>query len=437
MTAMLKEADLKWKASLEPEYNVARPDWTPALARKAYDDAHRGELEGAADLCDAVMSDARVRAVFQTRTNGLLGNKLSFEALGDGRRSAQVIRALDDDAEFWDMYPESALTQVFTWGLLLNIGLAEIVWVRNPDRENKWQQRLEPKHPRNLRFDFETRQWFLRIASADGFGTEEIVIVPGDGRWFMYQPFGENTPWMRGLWWPIALLWLSKQFADFDWGRRNEARGRSALVGTTPDGSGDQDRKTYAQQLAVLRTQLGIVLPPGYDLKSVEFGADDHETFATRISACDAGFAIIVLGQNLTTEVKSAGSYAAGRSQERVRQDYLEQDAEQMSTSIRNHALVYFANVRFGDAMLAPFPVYATEPPENLANAANVIARASEALDRLLARNVPVDVPAYLKRFKIPMAEGKGELITGSTAPTPPAVPPAKDGKKANDNGQS
>lgn len=418
--------------TVEPEYHTARPDWTPGLARMAYQESLTGSLESAADMCDAIRSDSRVRGVLQTRKNGLLGTDLSFEPLGDGRRSDQVTRALDDDGEFWEMYPESALSQILDWGFLLNVGLAEIAWVQNPERKGLWQQRLYPKHPRNLRFDWETRSWLLRVVRPGSYFEDWIPITPGDGRWLLFSPFGENTPWMHGLWWPMALTWLSKQYATFDWDRRNEARGRSALVGTTPEGSGDEDRKTYAKQLAMLRTQLGIALPPGYDLKAVEFGGDDHQTFQTRIDACDANYAILLLGQNLTTEVKNAGSYAAGRSQERVRQDYLEQDAQNLATALRQQALVHFAKVRFNDGLLAPYPKWNTEPPENLANAANVIARASEALDRLLARNVPIDVEAYLKRFKIPVRAGGGDPITGPNAPAQPKPDPGgKDPKNA------
>jgi hypothetical protein len=420
------------KPTIEPEYNSARPDWTPLLARKAYHDMHRGVLTDAADMCDAIRSDSRVRGVLQTRTNGLLGTDLCFEPVGDARRNGQVVRALDDDGEFWEMYPEAALAQIFLWGLLLNCGLAEIVWVRNPERDNAWQQRFIPKHPRNLRWDFETRSWKLTVLK-DNLIADEIEIAPGNGRWIMFSPFGDSSPWAQGLWWALGLTWLSKQYATFDWDRRNESRGRSALVGTTPEGSGDKDRETYAQQLALLRTQLGIALPPGYDLKAVEFGGDDHQTFQTRIEACDANFAILVLGQNLTTEVKAGGSYAAGRSQERVRQDYLEQDAQTFSTCLRMQAIRHFANVRFADSALAPYPKWNTEPPENLANSANVIARASEALDRLLARNVPVDVPAYLAKFKIPaLKQANGKILTG---PEAPALPPAGKPKPAKGDG--
>jgi hypothetical protein len=364
--------------------------------------------------------------------NGLLGNKLSFEELGDARRSGSVTRALDTDGEFWEMYPETALAQVFLWGLLLNVGLAEIVWERNVERDNKWQQRLIPKHPRNLRYDWETRRWILRIASKDGIGTEDVIVTPGDGRWFLYQPHGDS-PYIRGIWWALGLVWLSKQFADFDWGRRNEARGRSALVGTTPDGAGDTDRTEFARQIALLRTQLGIALPSGYDLKSVEFGADDHETFLARIEGCNSDYAILALGQNLTTEVKAGGSYAAGRSQERVRQDYLEQDAELFATCMRAQAIVYFAAVRFSDPLLAPYPKWDVEPPENQTVTAETWARASEALDRMLSRNLPIDVEAYLKRFKIPIGTTVGKVITGPNKPVP-TTPPAKPGGKDNQN---
>ena len=270
--------------------------------------------------------------------------------------------------------------------------------------------RLHVKHPRNLRYDWSRRQWILRVDKFAGDfhgGFEEIDITPNDGRWFMFSPFGENTPWRHGLVWALALVWLDKSYSEYDWRRRNEARGRAALVGSTPQGTLDDDRKQFAKDIAELRTKLGIALPPGYDLKAVEFGPDDHATFAARVANADAAIAILILGQNLTTEVKGGGSYAAGRAQERVRQDYLEWDAEVASTGFHHGLLTHYARLRFGSEALAPYPRWDATPQESIAARANVWARGAEALDKFLARGLDVDLEAYCKQLGVPLKSGK------------------------------
>ncbi len=408
----------------EPVWWGSNPSWTPRAVRVAHDHAESGDLSAVANLCDALQSDARIRGTLETRKNALFGCTLDFEPAGHKARSTPICRALKDDGEFWQMAPESALSQIFIWGLLANIGLGELTWrltdtlttddaANVVQRDQRWTQILTPKHLRNLRKDPISRRWLLMVD-----GGKEIEVNPGDGRWLMFSPFGENSPWSRGLYWPLALLWLSKTYSDFDWGRRNEARGRAALVGESPEGSTDEDRKNLAQDIAALRTRLGIVLPPGYKLDTVEFGAEDHQTFKTRIDWADAAIGTLVLGQNPSAEVR-ASSLAAPKTNDKIRQDYLELDAEAFATCCHDHMLCPFANVRYGDAKLAPWPKWNTEPPEDVSAAADVTDKAARALAALLKNRVPVDVEAYCEKFKIPLLKGAAMPTTPAPSSTP------------------
>lgn len=410
------------KPTNEPAWWGATPSWTPRAARMAHDNCQAGQLADAALLCDALLTDGRIRGVLETRKNALFGCELDFEPAGHKQRSTPIARALKDDGEFWEMAPESSLAQVFTWGLLLNNGPGELTW-RHVDtikeneqgdvvaRDKQWRQLLTPKHPRNLRVDPLSRQWLLAID-----GGKEIEFTPGDGRWVLFTPFGENNSFQRGLWYALALLWLSKSFSDFDWGRRNEARGRAALVGTTPEGSSDDDRDKFAKQLYELRTKLGIALPPGYGLSAVEFAGDDHQTFKARIDWADGAIGTLVLGQNLTADTQRASSLAAPKTNDKVRQDYLEHDDEQFRTFCRMQMLCPYSNVRYGDAALAPWPKWKTAPPEDVERLSKVWVQGAQALSTLIARGVNVDVDKYCEVLRIPLK--KGEAMTSpSTQP--------------------
>lgn len=412
----------------EPAWWGAIPSWTPLRARVAHEQAQSGSLSGMAQLCDALLSDARIRGTLETRKNALFGCELDFEPAGHKSRSTPIARALKDDGEFWEMAPESSLSQVFQWGLLTNIGLGELTWrltetLTERDagdvvaRDSRWTQLLTPKHPRNLREDALSRRWLLTIDEG-----KEIEVTPGDGRWLMFTPYGENSPWQRGLYWPLALLWLSKNYSDFDWGRRNEARGRSALIGLTPEGSTDEDRTKFAQSIHELRTKLGIAIAPGYDLKAVEFGGDDHETFKARIDWADSAIGTLVLGQNLNGGDTRVSSLAAPKTNDKVRQDFLEFDAEGFATCLQRHMLRPFSNVRYGSPDLAPWPKWKTDPPEDIVQAADTTDKASRALAALLKNRVPVDLEAYCAKFKIPLLKGAQMPKTGDVQqPTGPA----------------
>jgi len=427
----------KGKQLPEPVIHGGHPDWTPARVRAAFRDCEQGRLKEIADLCDAVQTDARIRGVLQTRTNALIGTPLTFDAVlphpgraGQQPEKNEVTRALDEGGEWWSIVPEPVFVRIMLWGLLLNFAIAEIVWYRDETRGGAWMPSLDVKHPRHVRYDPFLRKFYLMVgtpitANGGGASTEEIEIVPGDGRWFVYSPFGGNFPWMHGLIWALAHIWLSKQYAEYDWGRRNEARGRAALVGTTPQGALDGDRDQFAKDIASLRTRLGIAIPYGYVIQAVEFGPADHETFALKVANAEAAVAILLLGQNLTTEVKSGGSYAAGRAQEKVRQDFLEWDAEVASTGFRTGLLVAYAGVRFNDRAKAPYPLWDTTPHEAISSEANVAARSGEALDKYLGKGVDIDIEKYCKKFGIPIRSSKLTPPPAPVVATPAPAPAA------------
>jgi phage gp29-like protein len=402
-----------------PEYDPRRSEtvrnWTPTRVNAALDEAwDNGKLEQLADLCEAVQTDGKIRGCLQTRSHALIGTPLAFDSVapqvsrrGGGIKltESEAARALFDNGEWWRIVPESTMTQLVNWALLLNFGLAEISWYRDEERQRVWMPRLTVKNPRHVRFDHETRKHYLMVGKLRNGKVvpEEIEITPNDGRWFVFSPFGGGEPWRYGLIAPLAILWLMKTFADFDWARRNEARGRSALVGLSPREAMDRDRKAFAADLAKLRTRIGMVLAHGYDLKSVEFGPPDHDTFDRRVRNADVAVAVLILGQNLTTEVRESGSYAAGKAAERVRQDYLEFDAEVAGTAFGQNLLRHYVKVRFGQQAGDIYPIWDTETADSIAASAATQDRAAAALERLLGLGVDVDIARFAHRFRLPL----------------------------------
>jgi hypothetical protein len=401
---------------------VAPPDFTPRTIRAALELAETGDLSMAGQVCDAILSDGRLRGLMETRSKTLLGCDVEFEPAGDGRRSAGPIKDLED-GEFWEMAPESEMSRVFIWGWLLNKGPGELLWERDVETK-KWKQYLRPLHPGNLHRDTTGTQWLLRTAHEG-----DIEFTPGDGHFVLYEPFGRSNSPHIGLWFATALLWLSATFAEFDWSRRNEARGRAAIVGTTgvgldPDqfGVDKADIEEFGKLIAKLRNSPGIALPPGYDLKAIDFGVADHETFQSKGDRAYSSASILWLGQTLSTEVKG-GSLAATKEHNKVRQDYLESDEATVSTFLRPQVLRPWAAVRYSDPNLAPWARFDTAPAEDLAQASTTTKNAAEALSTLLKEGVQVDIKAYCERYEI--------AITSSELkkPEPPPVPTAAPGQ--------
>lgn len=369
-------------------------DWSPDTLRAAQLLADAGSMRLAADLCDAVQADDRVRGCLLQVTRGLLGLELGFED-GAGRRRRRARKALEAEQDFHAAFAEDALAQLLTWGALLGVGLGELRWSDESGRQLPY---LHVWHPRWLRFDWPTRQWFVRTEVG------EVLVTPGDGTWVLFTPDGAERPWVHGAWRAVARWWLLKQFATSDWGRYSEQAG-GIRVATTEDGS-QQDREKLAQDLSDAGTDASIALPAKWDLKLVTAPATTHETFVAQVDAANSGIAISLCGQNLSSEVKG-GSYAAAAVHQAVAEAILRGLAEALSTCLREQALVWWAEFNFGARDVAPWPCWDTDPPEDLAARAGTQKTGMEALALALQAGVNVDARAYAESLGFPVLEGE------------------------------
>lgn len=375
----------------EPRSRTYR-DWTPELLRSAEVRADVGDLALAAELVERMMADDRVKAVLDQRTDALVGLPLSFEA-GLGRRKKQAVTALDAEEDWWAMCPESVIKQLLAWGLMLGVGLAEIVW-DEPEPGLRVVPRLVVKHPRNLRWEHEKRRWLLRTEDQG-----DVPIVPGDGKWILLTPYGEHRPWAFGAYRALSRWCLLKDYAIDDWGHFSNRHG-SGMIVVTGAGGTREERQQISQDLQTIGANAALALSPGFDIKLLEATANTWQTFQAQITACDNAAAVTLLGQNLSTEV-SAGSQAAATVHGGVKLEKTKADAEVLATTLHGQLLTWWAEFNFGDRRLAPWPVWDTTPTEDLKARAAMVQQVAQAIATLVQARAPVDVAAMLESFGI------------------------------------
>jgi phage gp29-like protein len=378
--------------------------WTPSDLTSALQQADAGNLRMAADLCEAILGDDRAVAVLNTRVNAVLGSDLTFEA-GRGRSKKKAVRALEADEDWYAAWSEAVLGQMLLWGRLLGISPAQQNWQGIDGHGGRLIPVVENWHARHLRQDSLTRAWWMRV----GNGGEEAQVSPGDGKWILFMPYGPNRPWAHGLWRGFARLWLLKQYAIDDWGKHSEAHGNPMKLGIPPKvGEANHGNKKLRQELADDLAQLGanssLVLPPGFDFKLVEATANTWEMFKAQIDMANNAMSVMAIGTNLPTEVGN-GAATGATAQNLVRLDYKKADAEALSTMAHDQNLVWWAEFNFGDAGLAPWPVWDVVPPADQKARADVLSTFASALDKLTEANVPVDIPKLAEEFEVPLRE--------------------------------
>ncbi|WP_437309982.1 phage portal protein family protein [Sorangium sp. So ce388] len=376
--------------------------WTPSDLTAALHQADAGNLRMAADLCEAILGDDRASAVLNTRANAVLGSDLTFEA-GRGRSKNKAVKALEVGEDWYAAWTEAALGQMLVWGRLLGVAPAQHLWREVEDHDGRLIPVVEPWHARHLRKD-PTGSWWMRV----GESLDEVPARPGDGKWIIFTPYGTSRPWAHGLWRGFARLWLLKQYAIDDWGKHSEAHGNPMKVGIPPkagDGANHGNKKLrqeLAQELAELGANSTLVLPPGFDFKLVEAQANTWEMFKAQIDMANNAMSVMAIGTNLPTEVGGAAATGA-TAQNLVRIDYKRADAEALSTMAHDQNLCWWAKFNFGDAGLAPWPLWAVVPPHDIKAEVDVLKTFAEAVDKLTEANIPADVPALAERFGVPL----------------------------------
>lgn len=312
---------------LEPQHR-GLGEWTPRRIRLAEQLADSGYLREAADLCEALLSDERIKVEIGKRANRLLGKKLELEPGRTNKRS-KAVRFLEAEEDYYEIAPEAAQRQVLAWGWIMNCGLAQLPWQKKPG-SSRVIPTIEPWSARHLNYDMQARKWLVTV----GDGSTQVEIHPGDGKWLLHCPDGPNRPWTRGLWRGLARWWLLKQLAIMDWGTVSETIAVRVITQiNTNAGSTKEIRRELAQQLSAMGREGVIALPPGFDLKIVELTADTWEIYKAQIEMADKAITIGIAGSDLNTDASGGGSYAAAKSQSSGSDECLRYDNEAWSTT--------------------------------------------------------------------------------------------------------
>lgn len=361
-----------------------------------------GDFRSAALLCDALGRDDRVTATLDARINGVLSLPLDFEAgIEDNERAAAVAEEIK--ASWTSMFPEDVVAKLLQWGRLIGVAPGELVWKTEDTAKGKrWMPTMTVWHPQNLFWNWAWRDYAI---VTQGDGIQKMGDAPG--QWFLYTPKGRYLAWYAGLIRALAIIYLIRWWAYRDWARYSEKHGLPIVKAKVPKEADEEIKETYFESLAALGTENTIKCEVGnkdeasFDAELIEPVANTWAGFQGLIQQCDSSIAIVVLGQNLTTEVKQ-GSRAAAGVHERVRADFLRSDAVTLATFLRDQVLKPYAAFNYGDAELAPWPRWQTDPPTDVKDNAAAALSLGQAINQFKTASAPVNERELLEQSGVP-----------------------------------
>ena len=404
-------------------------DWSVDNVKAALEALERGTFYSAALYADYMLRDDRIASTLQTRVLGLTSLPFRIEPSKKGDpKTAQ--RAADEMKEvFPSIFPESTAADVLRWNIMNGFAIAQNVWTMT---EKRWVPTPQSWHPFSAYYRLDTRKYTVSTMDAG-----PIEIEPGDGKWVLFAPHGQYRGWMFGAMRSLAMTFLLRQYAWRDWARYSEVHGLPARIGKVPMASSDSDKTAFLAQIGNITNEPTLILPVGMDGASFDYelkeaAAGGWEGFERLIMRCDTSITLGILSQNLTSEV-SAGSFAAANVHNEVREDLKGADSRCLTNDVVQQILRPWALYNYGDADLAPIPIWDAKTPDDKAAAASerastatMMMSLSTAITALTASGLSdsIDWEELFRGLKIPMLSTPKPKAPPTPVP-PPAAPPA------------
>ncbi len=231
--------------------------------------------------------------------------------------------------------------------------VCEIVWETS---ERQWMPaRLEYRLPRWFIWDRETGSRLLLRDPAGPNGWVELE----PGKFVVHRHAAKSgAPVRGGLARAAAWAWVFKSYTLRDWVRFCEGYGQPIRVGTYDRASSAEERDVLLDAVTRIAVDSAAIVPAGMEITFPE--PDDVSAnagiYRDLIAYLDAEVSKAVLGQTLTTEPGSSGSYSLGQVHNEVRRDIERADARQLAATLQRDIVRPLVLLNRGDPGRRGYP---------------------------------------------------------------------------------
>lgn len=382
---------------------ITRTRWYLQNLEAAELQADAGEIMIAAQLMRSVRKDGVFAGVLSTRTGGLV--RLPKRFRGDPEIVAALELGHDSVRSVFDeMFPPSELSLLAADGLLLGVGVAELVPVEG--RDYPVLIRLDPEW---LSYRWVENRWYYRSVA----GT--LPITPGDGHWVLHVPGGRIAPWQNALWKAIARSWIDKEHARLHKSAWEAKLANPARVAVSPQGASEEQKQTWFRAVMAWGVNTVFGMTPGYDVKLLESNGRGYDCFNTTIDRADKEMIVGIAGQVVTTD--GGAGFQNSDIHKTIRADLIKETADGLAYTINTQGIPPWVVTRFGEEKLVQSAIveWDVTPPKDRTAEATAMGAAANALTQLSDALKPygreLDVDAFALRFGIPIkgdADGDG-----------------------------
>lgn len=370
--------------------------WTIEQGRGAMYSHLSGIFYASGMLCDSMIGDDRISSTLNSRASAWLGRETCFEAANDSSAAKECLVAWQ---KWWPRFSSgAAIRETSDYGTMMGFAHDQLLWdTTQPGLD--YAPSMHPWHPIFTYYD-----WDLRCFMAIGQDAT-IPIVPGNGKWVEYAPFGSYRGWIRGALRSCVEPWFLRHFGFRDMARFGEVHGNPTRVGEVPIVGDPVERAAFERSLAGLGADTALIVPKGvdandgtgYGYKLVEANSGSWQVHPAQIDRCDMAIVLALLMVSQTTEV--GGSVYGPKVAQDIRSEGSQLDNQTWKRTIYNQVARPFAYLNFGDANLAPWTWWDVVGSDEYANNARQFQAVGTAIETLTRGGVKFKNAAAVRQW--------------------------------------
>ena len=297
-----------------------------------------------------LLCDPHVFACTQSRKAGVLS--LDWE----------INRGLDKDQNAEDI--ENLLKKLDIQKLMSDILDAtqfgfqplEIIWKKDKSG-HIMPERVIAKPPEWFCFDDDNNLKFRTKENYYGEVVPNKKFLLAQNNPTYNNPYGDRT--LSRVFWNVTFKKGGLKF----WVVFTEKYGMPHLIGKHPRGSTKEETNSLADMLEDMVQDAIAVIPDDSSIEIQEASkSSSAEIYEKLIDKMNTEISKAILGQTLTTEIGSTGSYAASNTHMQVRQDIIDSD-KKLVEGVINQLIQWIYEINFANAEVPVFELY---EPENV-----------------------------------------------------------------------
>jgi|Deesub1362B_J571_1020462.scaffolds.fasta_scaffold00374_28 phage gp29-like protein len=347
-------------------------------------------------LYEDLLRDPQVRACLQSRRLAVVGRQWEVLPASDRAEDVRVAEFVRQALRSFDF---DEARYVLLGGIVLGFKVSEVMWEYSEG--SVWVREMIGRSSRRFAFDRRRR---LRLLTPKDMLRGELLPE----RKFVIFRYGaeSGSPYGEGLgtslYWPV---WFKKNAIKF-WLIFAEKFGSPTVLGKYPPGTPREQQEALLQALQAIQQETAIKIPETMKVELLEAqrrGATD--TYQALCAFMNAEIAKCILGQTLTTEVPERGSYAAARTHDVVRREYVKADAELLCNQLNRQLIRWLVEFNFPEAKRFPKLRIKTEQPNLL--------ELAHRDERLLRMGLPIPRRYFYETYGVPRPQEDEGVLGG------------------------